>query len=314
MRRISPLAIVAAVLFGAAAGITALYFVKSRKHKKRRPEDSAIIETSCGAVEYGTLGKGEPVLVLHGSGGGFDQGLHMAEPLTAEGYRLIAPSRFGYLRSDMPGEPSPALQAEAYRELLDTLGISKVVVLAISAGAWSGLHFAKAYPERCKALVLLVPATALPAGTAIYGGMVARLVFRSRCLGGILLRLAATFPRLGASLIGTPMALLHRLSKDERGRIFQLLADGLPVRDHAVGMAFDIDTAQPDGDFAFDQIACPVLTVSAEDDGFKTAARAKEIAMAVPNGRAHLFPNGGHMLVNRIGETVRVVASFLKRN
>lgn len=313
VRRISPLAIVAAVLFSAAAGATALYFVKSRKHKKRQPEDSATIATAFGAVEYATLGKGEPVLVLHGPGGGYDQGLHMAEPLAKEGYQLIAPSRFGYLRSDMPTTATPALQADAYAELLDRLGIAKAVVLAISSGACSALHFAKNYPARCSALVLLVPAANLPSGGAIYGGVLARFLFRSKCLGGTLLRLAATFPRLGASLVGTPLALLYRLPRAERDRIFQLLLDGLPARDHAVGMAFDIDTAQPAGTFPFADIHCPVLAISAADDAFKTAARAKEIAKAVPFGSAVIFPNGGHILVNRLDEALRTIKGFLKR-
>jgi len=51
-------------------------------------------------------------------------------------------------------------------------GIDKVVVVGISAGAWSSLQFAIRHPDRCRALVLLVPANYLPAGTAIHGGAV----------------------------------------------------------------------------------------------------------------------------------------------
>jgi dienelactone hydrolase len=40
--------------------------------------------------------------MIHGTGGGFDQGLLFARRLVDAGYRVIAPSRFGYLRSDFP--------------------------------------------------------------------------------------------------------------------------------------------------------------------------------------------------------------------
>src|SRR4051794_30248213 len=63
---------------------------------------SEVIPTRFGTLEYATRGAGSPILMIHGTGGGFDQGLGMSEPLLHRGYRLIAPSRFGYLRSDFP--------------------------------------------------------------------------------------------------------------------------------------------------------------------------------------------------------------------
>lgn len=308
-RRLTPFVVIA-LIFGAVFGLAVAYlFAKTRRNRK---DESETIETGFGRLEYATLGEGAPVLVAHGSGGGYDQSLHMTAPLAEEGFKLIAPSRFGYLRSDIPAEPTPAAQAQAYAALLDHLGIGKTVVLAISAGAWSALHFAKAYPQRCQALVLLVPATSLPAGTTIYGGVMARSVFRCNLLGGLIVRLAALFPRLGASLLGTPIALFHKLPGAERQRLRQLMTDSLPVRAHAQGMALDIDQAQPDESFDFAAIPCPVLAVSTADDAFKTAERAREIVQAVPDGKAIIFETGGHLLVNRLGETVRAVAEFLK--
>ena len=53
------------------------------------------IETSFGTLEYAVKGEGEPILVVHGAGGGFDQALNMTGAMAGHGYRLIAPSRFG---------------------------------------------------------------------------------------------------------------------------------------------------------------------------------------------------------------------------
>ena len=55
------------------------------------------IESRFGPLEYAEAGTGKPVLMIHGSGGGYDQGLLFAAPLVEHGMRVISPSRFGYL-------------------------------------------------------------------------------------------------------------------------------------------------------------------------------------------------------------------------
>ena len=39
---------------------------------------SALIDTRCGPIEYQQVGTGIPLLAVHGSGGGYDQGLAFA--------------------------------------------------------------------------------------------------------------------------------------------------------------------------------------------------------------------------------------------
>ncbi len=34
---------------------------------------SKVVETDCGSIEYARIGKGYPVLAVHGNAGGFDQ-------------------------------------------------------------------------------------------------------------------------------------------------------------------------------------------------------------------------------------------------
>jgi pimeloyl-ACP methyl ester carboxylesterase len=60
-----------------------------------------IMQTRCGPIEYAVLGEGPPLLSVHGAGGGFDQGLDLAESLARSGFRVIAVSRFGYLRTPL---------------------------------------------------------------------------------------------------------------------------------------------------------------------------------------------------------------------
>jgi hypothetical protein len=59
-------------------------------------------------------GSGIPLLSIHGAGGGYDQGLANAAGFVGAGFRIIAPSRFGYLGTPVPPDISPAAQADAH--------------------------------------------------------------------------------------------------------------------------------------------------------------------------------------------------------
>src|SRR5262249_8924161 len=123
---------------------------------------SQIVQTPCGPIEYALAGDGPPVLVVHGAGGGYDQGLEIGEPLVNSGFRVIAMSRFGYLRTPLPGDASAEAQADAHACLLDALTISRAGVIGASAGAPSSMQFALRSHDRCSAMILMVPAAYAP--------------------------------------------------------------------------------------------------------------------------------------------------------
>ena len=52
-----------------------------RQAEARIARGSLIAETPCGPIEYADRGRGIPVLSIHGSGGGYDQGLVIGEGL-----------------------------------------------------------------------------------------------------------------------------------------------------------------------------------------------------------------------------------------
>jgi len=91
--------------------------------------------------------------MIHGTGGGFDQGLHFAQRLAVAGWQVIAPSRFGYLGKPFPADTSSEAQADAFADLLDAMRIERLPVLGGSASALSALQFALRHPRRCSALV-----------------------------------------------------------------------------------------------------------------------------------------------------------------
>ena len=109
---------------------------------------SKIAQTSCGPIEYAVAGDGPPVLVVHGAGGGFDQGLEFGAPLAEQSFRVIAMSRFGYLGTPLPEDASPTAQADAHACLLASLGLDRVAVIGGSAGAPSSVQFALRHPDK----------------------------------------------------------------------------------------------------------------------------------------------------------------------
>src|SRR5579871_2478147 len=159
--------VAAAASLGSLAAIYRAYRRDMRKAQQRVSRGSSIIHTKRGNIEYAAIGEGAPLLVVHGAGGGFDQALDFAPKLNQAGFRCIFVSRFGYLRTPLPADASPEAQADLYASLLDSLAIPEAAILGVSAGAPSALQFAIRYPERCSALVLLVPATFAPDGARL---------------------------------------------------------------------------------------------------------------------------------------------------
>jgi len=147
------------LLASATGALTVATAIQYRKHRtanlKALAEGSMVIETALGPVEVGIAGKGDPVLVIHGILGSYQQGLVVGEPLVDAGYRVISPSRFGYVRSPLPENGSPAAQADVFAALLDVLKIKQAVVIGVSAGGPSAAEFAIRHPERTRALIMM---------------------------------------------------------------------------------------------------------------------------------------------------------------
>ena len=125
-----------------------------QRARARAAQGSVLLQTRCGPIEYQEAGAGVPLLAVHGSGGGHDQGMAFASKLAKQGIRVIAMSRFGYLRTPMPADASAAAQAEAHVCLLDALGIRRAAVMGGSAGAPSALQMALRHADRVSAMVL----------------------------------------------------------------------------------------------------------------------------------------------------------------
>ena len=110
--------------------VSVTYFLDMNRAYERVRGKSTVIPSPYGDIEYTEGGSGPPVLVIHGSGGGYDQGELLVQAVLGDQFHWIAPSRFGYLRSTFREGATFDDQAHAYAYLLDELGVEKVAVVA----------------------------------------------------------------------------------------------------------------------------------------------------------------------------------------
>jgi pimeloyl-ACP methyl ester carboxylesterase len=137
-------------------------------------------------------------------------------------------------------------------------------------------------------------------------------MFNSDFIAWATLKLMPVLPGgMSRMMLGTDPAVLRAAAPEEKARVQQILERLLPVGPRVAGMNFDVATAGKREPYAIEKITCPVLAISAEDDRFGTARRARLIAASVANGRAVVFPTGGHALVGHMADIMRESIAFL---
>jgi pimeloyl-ACP methyl ester carboxylesterase len=273
---------------------------------------SRILETARGPIEYGTLGEGSPVLVLHGTSGGWDQGIASARGLVSHGFQLIAPSRFGYLRTPMPADPSPQAEADTWVTFLDTLKIERLPVIAFSAGAAPAVQLVLRYPDRVSALVLIVPgAGGLCAEPAVAPPpALLDALYRFDFPMWALMRIA---PGIMHRLVAVPASLVRSLMPEDKARLDEAVKMILPVSSRRLGVLNEGKTQGSARQYALDRVSVPTLFISADDDLYRTLPNARHAARLIPHAKLIEFPTGGHLLLGRSHEVWPTVATFLRR-
>jgi pimeloyl-ACP methyl ester carboxylesterase len=289
-------------------------FREARAQTKSRLHGlSSVIDSRAGALEYAVAGIGPPVMMIHGTGGGFDQGLLFAAPLRRRGFSIVAPSRFGYLRSAFPDDASPAHQADTLVDLLDHLGVDRLPVLGGSAGALTAADFALRHPDRCSHLGLLVPAANLTRRDPVEFTALQRLAVGavlgsdfafwslSRLLPGQMIR----------TLLATDPALLETVPAEERFRAQTILDQIFPIDRKIDGLRTDGFWAGTPSPTAYERIAVPTLILSCEDDLFGTAATARLLAERIAGSELSVYPTGGHIWLGHDDDIADRMAAFI---
>ena len=209
-----------------AAGATALAFAAYRKEMRaagrRIAAHRQVIASAQGPIEFAESGNGRAVLLIHGAGGGFDQGLDLGQVFLGDGFRVIAPSRFGYLGTPLPADASAEAQADAHLRLLDALQVENAPVIGVSAGAPSAMQLCLKHPDRCPALVLIVPLVYTPESAdakapSFFFQKLLDVIIQSDFIYWAATKIAR--PTLVETILGTPLADYRSATAGERSGI-----------------------------------------------------------------------------------------------
>jgi pimeloyl-ACP methyl ester carboxylesterase len=298
--------------------------VRRLQHPANEPDMSGpqtkpvIVETRLGPVECASYGEGAAVIALHGGMGGCDQSLLLAQSaIAAPGFRILAVSRPGYLGTPLSSGRSPEQQADLCAALLDTLGIARAAVIAVSAGGPCALQFALRHADRCWAMVTVSICT---------GHLdTPRKVSRSLAIMRVAVRIPFMERAISRRMAGTPEEAAHRsiadaelcartLAHPDAGPLlvslltstFDRMAQRLPgtVNDTALFRLIDA--------YPLAQIAVPVLAIHGTGDRVVPFAHGEALAKTVPGAEFLAIEGGEHVSLFTHLEEVRArVGAFL---
>jgi len=291
--------IAALLCMAATAGLLAYGRDMDRAYE-RVLSRGVILPSPFGDIEYLEGGRpgGTPVLVVHGSGGGYDQGELLAKAALGANspLRWIAPSRFGYLRSTFRPGATFDDQAHAFAYLLDQLVISRVAVVALSHGGPSALLLAALHPDRVSSLTLtsagVAASSAAGQSDANSKGSALTAIFQedfrywamTHALRGWFLE-----------LMGVNRAVRDTLTPDQRRLADEIIDFMNPVSLRAAGTRFDNQAKMPDERIS--RIRAPTLILHARDDGLQLFHNAEFAATHIAGSHLVAFDHGGHLLL-----------------
>ncbi|MFN8126153.1 MAG: alpha/beta hydrolase [Candidatus Nanopelagicales bacterium] len=285
---------------------------------------SSLLDTARGPVQLLDEGAGDPVLVVHGSPGGCDQGRLMAQFLIEAGFRAIIPSRPGYLDTPLTDENAAIdAQADLFAAALDALGIDTTAVLCWSGGGPSSYRLAVRHAHRVRAVAALA---AVSHDYHWQMGVDEKFMFGTRAGNRLIALMARHKPE---QLVAATLKAEGDLTKDELDNLTaHVFAD--PVKREFVlglaatvshrgnrraGMENDRDTFAEIGDLQLSAIEAPVLLVQGDSDTDVPPEYSQYAAERLPNVELIEVPLGTHLAAFTADDSDAVqqrIVSFLR--
>ena len=279
--------------------------------RARRGSDFDYVEVDAEGLKLSTylLGKGDPVVLLHGLGGSKITWLPVLGPL-AEHHRLIVPDLPGHGESDKPrADYSPRFYARAVRGLLKELGVEQAVLIGNSLGGRVVLELALRSPDRVAALALLDPSVPglrwryLMGFTRVFPTEIGAVPFllRERWMQLVIRRLFAHPERLSPEAYAAGAKEFIRIYRSPQAR----MAFFSSLR-HVV-------TERPESFFgSLRRIKQPTLVVFGAEDRLVPARLGVRLAEHLPNSTFVTLPEVGHVpQFEATAETLQLLTAFL---
>ncbi|KKH45571.1 alpha/beta fold hydrolase [Methanosarcina sp. 1.H.A.2.2] len=288
------------------------YHETMKEAQKQLLANSTILKTEYGDIEYTVEGEGAPVLLIHGAGGGYDQGLWLGKVFFGDDYKFISVSRYGYLRSSIPDNASIESQAAAYKVLLDNLSIDKITVVGASAGGPSATQFANDYPDRCSALILISAVSMGPAPgdqDPFYVGII-HTIQQSDYAYWLVTRF---FQSTILDLMGIPTQVYEAFNPEQKELAQEMLDIMHPMSQRYKGTINDEKMIEfytvPAGN-----LRAPTLIIHAKDDALVSYKHAENAHSKINQSQLVLYDTGGHGMLSQMNRTRVLMKEFLNES
>jgi pimeloyl-ACP methyl ester carboxylesterase len=255
-------------------------------------------------IAHGTMGTGEPVVLLNGGMMSMAAWDPIAGPLSAE-YQVVRCDLRGQLLS--PGVAPPSIEAHVddVVRVLDRLQIERVHIVGVSFGGFVGMLLAARHPERARSLVVVTSTAEITDADWTAGQPVV-----DAC---------------DAAAAGT----------GDRGRVLELLTPNtfsdrylaenaalVAARRNLVGLLPTSYFAGIAGILAalkgmnlkpwLGQIRCATLVVGGASDRMFPVERSREIAGLIPGAVLVVLPDAAHgAVIEDPGRVLEVLRGFL---
>ena len=265
-----------------------------------------VVGTLAGPVQYAESGEGQPLLFAHGGLGGYDQALGMTALFALNGFRVIAPSRPGYLGTPQGTGRTFAEQADALAALLDTLGIDRVAAMGFSGGGPPMYQLAARHPGRVSCLVeISSPSTTYETGM---NPLLMKAMFSRIGIGlslGLTRFIVKRFPESATrsflqdeAVLDRPAiaALAHRIMSDPYRAAFVTRVWGSRawrVAERLPGARNDLAQNAALTELPLAAVACPTLIV--QSPAPEPARHAERAATTIPGAELRWLPDGCHI-------------------
>ncbi len=265
--------------------------------------DLRTASTRLGPIEYDLYGAKGPVLLsVHAGLGGADQGRLFASWLHGDSFRILSPSRPGYLGTPLESGRTNEEQADLLAALLDELGIERVGVLAVSAGSPVAYTFAARHPDRIWGLVSIGGVSKpRPGGTS----SPARRTF----LNVVGQKLALLTAKLSfESIVAGTLDETSTFTEEQRTRRVAYIMNTPHVRTLFEAMfattfpyqrrwpGTDNDAAQARrGDLPLDQVTAPTLLIHGTQDGDVSFDHDEFAARRIPGAARYRLEHEDHL-------------------
>lgn len=225
-------------------------------------------------------GEGAPLLCIHGLGGSSNIWTPVLPAF--DGFQVIRFDLPGSARSTLGNLPlSIELYVQTVEQVLESLGVDQVHVVAHSMGTIVASHFAAKHPERVKSLALFGPLLAPPeAGRA---GIEARA--KMVCEGGL-----PVLQEIADVIVNGATA---QQTKDEQSVVVALVRESI-MRQSPEGYGQScaaLARAQP---AAIERLKMPVLLVTGDQDGVAPPDNVAAIGGRLADVRTAVLVACGH--------------------